>query len=105
WAARARAGRDVEMAWSALGELAADERAPVRLGARDALGTLAGREGGTDELVRRGQAWLALEERELRFGAAALVIDLLGERRLVAGLRDPEALLAYLAAVIAEIAE
>jgi hypothetical protein len=105
WAGRLRVRREVEVAWAALGELAADERAAVRLGTRDALMTLAAQEGGIDELVARGLAWLDLEDREIRFGATAMIIEVVGERRFFTTVRDHEALLGYLSRVIAEIAD
>jgi hypothetical protein len=104
WAARVRAGLDVEEAWAALAELAADERAAVRLGARDALVALGTRSGGADELLARGLSWLAIEDREQRIGAVALVLDTLAERRLVAGLRDPAVLIELLSRALAEVA-
>ena len=96
WAARVRAGRDVQAAWAALALLAADERTPVRLGARDALTTLAQRPGGADELIARAADWLDEEDREQRFGAAAQVFDLLGDRRVLAAVQDQGALREYL---------
>jgi hypothetical protein len=103
WAGRVRAGKEVETAWAALAELAADERAPVRLGTLDALLGLAARDG--DELVARARAWLMAEDRELRFGAAALVVEVLSDRRALARVRDHQALLDYLSQVIDEAAE
>jgi hypothetical protein len=63
---------------------------------RDALAGLASREGGGDEQVARAQAWLERDEREQRNGAIALVLELLGERRLLASVRAHDELLAYL---------
>jgi hypothetical protein len=103
WAGRVRARRETEAAWAALGELAADERAPVRLGTLDALATLALRDA--DELIARAHDWLELEDRELRFGAAALVLELLRDRRVVAKVARRAALLEYLSRAIAEAAE
>jgi hypothetical protein len=103
WAGRIRARKEVEAAWAALCELAADERAPVRVGTLDALMTLAVRD--PDELVVRGESWLDAEEREIRFGAAALVIEALGDRRVLAGVGRREELLEYLSRVIGEAAE
>jgi uncharacterized protein YciU (UPF0263 family) len=103
WAGRLRSGRDVEEAWAALGELAADERAPVRLGARDVLVLLGTRERGGDELVARGEQWLELPDRELRFGAAALVIEALTDRRVLTAVRDRERLFDYLSRAMAEV--
>jgi hypothetical protein len=103
WAGRLRAGREIEPAWAALFELAADERAPVRVGTLDALVGLGLRDA--DELVRRAAAWLEAEDRELRFGAAALVVEVLGDRRVLAKVgRHPE-LLEYLSRAIDEVAE
>jgi hypothetical protein len=103
WAGRLRAGREVEPAWAALLELAADERAPVRMGTLDALVGLGLRDA--DSLVARGLSWLDAEDRERRYGAAALVVDCLGDRRVLAKVGRHEALLEYLSRVIAETAE
>lgn len=103
WAGRIRAGSDVAPAWAALQELSADERGPVRVGTLDALVLLAAREGGADQLVQRAAAWLESEDRELCFGAAALVVEALGEPRVLAVLREPDALLAYLSAVLEKV--
>ena len=111
WAGRIRAGREVGPAWEALRALCADTRAAVRLGALDALVGLAAREGGVDELVREATRWLGEagargsgraqhEEREARFGSAALVVEALGQPRALAGLRDVDALLAYLSELL-----
>jgi hypothetical protein len=105
WAARLRAGREVEAAWAALAELAADERAPVRIGARDALALLTNREGDTDELVARGLSWLDADDRELRFGSSAMLVEVLGEKRVLALVRDREQLLDYLGRALSEVAD
>jgi hypothetical protein len=120
WAGRIRAGREVEPAYMALAALAADERAPVRLGTRDALLALGVRPGGADELITRAQSWLAEEgskrgrgrgldgladARELRFGTAGLVLELLAERRFLASVQDYQAVLDYLDAAIALVAD
>lgn len=104
FAQRLRAGREVEPSWAALCELAADERGPVRVGTLDALIVLATREGGADTLIERALGWLDADDRELAFGAAALVIEVLGDARVLASVRDHEALLAYLAQAIDKIA-
>ena len=105
WAGRVRAGREVEVAWAALAELAADERAAVRLGTLDALMSLAAHDNGMDDLLARATSWLDLEDRDIRFGAAATVIEVFGQRRLFTTLRDHAGLLDYLSRVIAEIAD
>jgi hypothetical protein len=105
WAGCVRAGRDVEAAWTALADLAADERALVRIGTCDALVSLALRDGGADVLVLRALSWLDNVDLDWRLGTAALAIEALGDRRIVACVRDPQALLAYLSRVIDEVAD
>ena len=106
FAARARAGREVATAWSALLELAGDERGPVRVGTLDALLITGAREGGADELVQRGLAWLdEAEDREVRFGANALMLEVLSEARVMATLRDEEALFSFVSRSIDEVAD
>lgn len=106
WVALARANREANRAWAALAELAGDERTPVRLGALDALLGFAARPGakGADALVARATEWLELEDREVRFGAAAVVVEVFGDKQSFAALADPEALLVYLSQALAEIA-
>jgi hypothetical protein len=100
WAGRVRAGREIEAAYAALAELAADERAPVRLGTRDALLALGVRPGGADELVTRAGQWLEVEDREQRFGTAGLVLELLADKRFLASVQDHPAVLHYLTQAI-----
>jgi hypothetical protein len=105
WAARVRAGREVEAGWAALGELAADYRGAVRIATLDALTTLCMRDGGADLLLARALSWLEHEDREQRLASAALVLEALSDRQVLAALSDTEALLAYLAQLIADIAD
>ncbi|HET6150249.1 MAG TPA: hypothetical protein VFH68_22100 [Polyangia bacterium] len=104
WAAWISAGRDREAAWAALGELAADERGPVRLGVREALRGLAARPGGADELVRAASDWLERDERELRYGAAGVAGEVLGDRQVVTAIDDVAAFLSYVSRLIDEAA-
>jgi hypothetical protein len=104
WAARLRAGLDVDQAWPALAELAADERAPVRLGTLDALKSFALRPGAGDALVTRALAWLDDEDRERCFGTAALVVEVFANRQVFAALGDLPPLLDYLSRAIAAVA-
>jgi len=113
WAALLQAGREQERAWTALAVLAADERTHVRLGALDALTAVATRPGGRhardgrpgDVLVGRALGWLDLEDREVRFGAAAVVVEVFADGRTLTSLADPEALLTYLTRAIDSIAD
>ncbi len=104
WVGRLRAGLDVEQAWTALAELAADERVPVRLGTLDALSSFALRKGGGDALVARALGWLDDEDRERCFGTAALVVEVFANRQVFAALGDLPPLLDYLARAIATVA-
>jgi hypothetical protein len=104
WVGRLRAGADVEAAWGALLELAGDERAPVRASTQTALRAFAlVRQGGT-ALVARAGDWLEADDRELRYGAAALVLEVLGERQALTTAKL-EPLQEYLTRVIAEASE
>jgi hypothetical protein len=103
WAGRVRARKELEAAWAALFELAADERAPVRVGTLDALVGLGLRDA--DEIVSRATAWLEADDRELRYGAAALILEVLSDRRVLANVGRHQELLDYLSRVIAEAAD
>jgi hypothetical protein len=110
WVALLQAGREPQRAWAALAELAADGRAPVRLGTLDALtsftagrGSRDGRPG--DVLVEHAQGWLEHEDREVQFGAAAVVVEVFANAPALTALAHPEALLDYLARAIDSIAD
>jgi hypothetical protein len=107
WTALLREGKlkHPAQAWAALAELAADERAPVRLGTLDALLNLALREGFALELVSEAQAWLELDDREIRFGCTGVALEALGEPRVINSFADPEPLLAYVSAAMASVAD
>jgi hypothetical protein len=104
WVGRLRADRDVGAAWAALALLAGDERMPVRLGTLDALASFAGRPGGGDALLAQAIDWLEIEDREVRFGASGVVVEVFADRRALAALADPETLLDYLSRAIAAVA-
>jgi hypothetical protein len=104
WVGRLRAGLDVEQAWTALAELAADERAQVRLGTLDALSSFALRKGGGDALVARALGWLDDEDRDRCFGTAALVVEVFANRQVFAAHGDLPLLLDYLARAITTVA-
>ncbi len=97
WAGRLREGKDEAAAWHALHELAADERAPVRLGTLDALANLAIRPGFADRLLEAAMGWLDHDgDRELLFGSAALVLEAFGDPKLLTNITSHDALLDYL---------
>jgi hypothetical protein len=105
WAARLAAGREVGSAWMALAPLAGDERAPVRLGALEALASFAARPRAASALVAQAVEWLDLDDREIRFGAAAVVVEVFARRQVLATLSNPEPLLDYLSRAIEAIVE
>jgi hypothetical protein len=104
WVGRLRADREVATAWAALAELAGDERMPVRLGTLDALTAFASRSGGADALCAQATDWLGMEDREICFGAAGVVVETFANRQVLAALGDPEPLLDYLSRAIAAVA-
>ena len=104
WVGRVRADRDVVGAWAALALLAGDERTPVRLGTLDALASFAARPGGGRTLLARAADWLELDDREVRFGAAGVVVEVFADRQKMAALADPGLLLDYLSRAIAAVA-
>jgi hypothetical protein len=104
WVGRLRAGLDIDQAWPALAELAADERGPVRLGTLDALRSFALRQGGGDALVARALGWLDDVDRARCFGTAALVVEVFANRQVLAALGDLPPLLDYLGRAIATVA-
>ncbi len=100
WVGRLRAGLNVEEAWLALGELAADERFPVRLGTLDALRAFVAGQGGARVLLERARGWLEGEDYVAAFASAAVVLDVFADRQALTALGDARGLLAYLSRAI-----
>jgi hypothetical protein len=105
WAARLAAGREVGTAWAALGPLAGDERAPVRVGTLEALVAYAARPRAAAALVAAATDWLELDDREIRFGAAGVAVEVFARRQVLATLSNPEPLLDYLTRAILTIVD
>jgi len=105
WAALLRAEREQEAAWLRVCELGSDGRQPIRLAAIEALTALSTQKGGADRLLSRGELWFDIDDRDLRFGAAALVLDVFGSDQVMSVLRDHEGLRTYLSRVIDEIGD
>jgi hypothetical protein len=104
WVGRLRADREVEAAWAALAMLAGDERTPVRLGTLDALASFARHPGGGDALLAQAIDWLEIDDREICFGAAGVIVEVFANRQALAALAEPETLLDYLSRAIAAVA-
>jgi hypothetical protein len=105
WTHLLRDGHEVEAAWQALAQLAGDERSPVRVGVLEALIELSLREGAADALIERASGWLEAEDRELAFSGAALVVEALGDQRVLTIVREHDRLLGYLSSVLDKIAD
>ncbi len=105
WGALIREGREVEAAWTALSELGADGRNPIRLSVVSVLSAHCAQRDIADAFVLRATGWLEIEDREHRFGAAALALEILGDDAVIAVVRDHEGLRDYLMRVIAEIGD
>ncbi|MBC8132924.1 MAG: hypothetical protein H7X95_08070, partial [Deltaproteobacteria bacterium] len=85
--------------------MAADDRAPVRVGTLDALTTFARTPGCGLALVTAASDWLLTEDLDNRLSAAALVIEVLNDRRLVTALAAEPSLLSYLERAVIQVAE
>lgn len=103
-AARVQRGLDADAAFAALAELAADERAPVRQGTEHAL-RLLGKRGHGDALVEALGRWLEHDKRDVRWGAAATMLDALAAERAMEGLAERQALLDTLCWIIADVVD
>jgi hypothetical protein len=104
WVGLLRADREIGPAWSALVTLAGDERTPVRMGALDALASFAGQRGRGDALLAQAVDWLEIDDREVRFGAAGVVVEVFADRQAQAAVAEPATLLDYLSRAIAAVA-
>lgn len=91
-------------AWAALGALAGDERGPVRLAVIDALKTFALSAGGAAALLAAAEGWLAFDDLEVRFSAAAVIVETLADRRLLAAVSARPELRAFFGRVLDELA-
>ena len=56
-------------------------------------------------LLSAAADWLQLDDRELRHGASGVVLEVLGDRRVMASIGAPQTVLDYLTSVIDEIAD
>jgi hypothetical protein len=100
WLQRTRDARSADAAWSALAELAADSRRPVRVGVQQALLELESREQTSGAPLERAGEWLEHDEREIAFGATALALEVLSDARVLSRVRDYDRFFAYLTAAI-----
>ena len=96
--------RALRPAWLALFELAADERAPVRIATGAALIEVCTKKGG-ETLLAEVEGWLLDERREHRWGALAVACDVFADRRALDALTDRARWLTVLAALLDDLAD
>ena len=78
----ARLKSDPRDAWDGVRELAADDRAPVRIGLTDALHAFSARAAGNvDLLVAHAAEWLELDDRDHVYAAQAIALDVVAASR------------------------
>jgi hypothetical protein len=100
WAALVREGREVELAWGALLELAADSRRPVRLGVVHALREVSARDEGADLLVARALEWLDVDDQDIRFAASAIALEVMSDAHVLGAVRDDQRFLEYVSRAV-----
>jgi hypothetical protein len=96
--------RCVRAAWLALFDLAADERAPVRIATGTALIEVCAKKG-TDAFVAEVETWMQDERRDQRWGALAVACDVLADRRALDALKERTRWLDVLTALLADLAD
>lgn len=105
WVALIQASADHQIAWNALHELLADERAPMRVGVQDALVRLCGHPEQADHLLVQALRWMDEDEREPQYGVVALITEIFAKRAIIARLTDKSLLRHFLSRALAAIAD
>lgn len=105
WVEQISAGREREGAWRALQLLAADERAPVRIACLAALHRYNTSAAAAQQLLELASSWLEQEDRELRFGATAVMIDALTDAQALGAMPEPPELCELLTRAIDDAAD
>jgi len=101
-----KSSKAVEGGWLAIARLGVDEDLEVRLDTEQALIAACADAARAEALLQRAASWLDDEgDRELRYGATALVLTVLGDAKVLTALRDHEAVLEYLSRAIAMFAD
>jgi hypothetical protein len=103
WAALVQAAEN-QLAWNALHELLADERAPIRVGVQDALVRLCGHPGQADRLLVQSLRWMDEDERDPQYGVVALITETFAKKAFIAHLTDKSLLRTFLSRALATIA-
>lgn len=102
----ARLKSDPRDAWDGVRELAADDRAPVRIGLTEALHAFSARAAGNvDLLVAHAAEWLELDDRDHVYAAQAIALDVVAASRGLQGLENPSALTDWLGRVLEHVGD
>ncbi len=88
---------DVKNAWRVLRELVDDERAAVRIAVADAIGIGLVRLSDADVFLREAESWMD------EYFPAAVALETLTQKSVLAVIRDPEALVALLETAVQKI--
>lgn len=101
-----RSRKEVEAGWLAIVEHGADEDVEMRLDTERSLIAACADAARAEVLMQRAASWLDDEgDRELRYAAAALVLTVLGNAKVLSTLKDHEAVLEYLSRAIEMFAD
>lgn len=105
WVALARSSSDDPAAWNAVHEFLADERAPIRVGIRDALVRHCAFPYQADRLVAQALHWMDDDGEEPQFGVAAVLTEVLTKKTIIVKMADPSLLREFLSRVLVAVGE
>jgi hypothetical protein len=105
WVALVHVSTDNQVAWNALHEFLADERAPVRMGIQDAFVRFCGHPDRADRLIAQAMLWMDEDEHEPQFGVAALISEIFAKKAIIAHLADRAVLREFLSRVLAAVGD
>jgi hypothetical protein len=105
WVALVQASSENQVAWNALHELLADERAPVRMGVQDAFVRLCAHPGQADRLLDQALRWMDEDQQDPQFGAVAILVEIFGKKAIIAHLTDKSVLRTFLSRALATVAD
>jgi hypothetical protein len=104
WVALIHTSPDNPVAWEALHEFLADDRAPVRLGVQDAFLRLCGHPDHSAGLLTQALRWMDEEGHKPQYDVAALIVQIFGNKTILGNLADKALLQEFLSRVLAAIA-
>ncbi len=105
WVALIRESPDSQIAWAAVHEFLADERAPVCVGIRDALVRHCGYPYQSDRLMAQALRWMDEDGQDTQFGVAALLVEIFTNKTVITKLADPSGLQEFLSRALAAVGD